>query len=376
MSSKDENIFSKESLITTEAGKDILKQAVFHSKGYKQFQHYKERTEEEFPNFVNRFTSDLYSFIKNDQNPTTTISDFISEVGATELLLDDSKINDVKARLSDFDNLKNTVKRILNSNFVKMTYPVFQALLDGAISSLNLQIANETRKALIDGHVIAIDLSEPMDRIIDRDEDIDYLDDYRLINPYLLNLARSNISKCGEEVLNSFEQGFKDARAGQYLDYKLKINPSSISYESMSECYKKYRAVMGTAGKNMALTKRPLEEIFYVGMARAGESVGCGNEIEDALRNGAIKIPSWPLYYSIHTNDVKRAFELTIKKSNLYLEDASIALDMLSQDFETKPFLEFLFLTVKHYNQFWYNQLKKLDPFASFKQKLDAIVKN
>lgn len=376
MSSKDENIFSKESLMTTDAGKDILKQAVFHSKGYKQFQHYKERSEEEFPKFVKRFVSDLYSQIKEDQNPSATLSNFISEVGANELLLESSKINDVKARLSDLNTLTDTVRRILNSNYVKMTYPVFHALLDGASSYLKLQVSEETRNALIDGHIIAIDLSEPMDRIIDRDEDLDYLDDYKLINPYILNLARSKISRCGEDVLKSFEQGFKDARTGQYMDYMLKVNPSSISDESMSECYKKYRAVMGTAGKNMALSKQPLAEIFYLGMARAGESVGCGNEIEDSLKNGAIKIPSWPLYYAINTNDVKKAFDLTIEKSNLYLKDAGIALEMLSDDFETKPFLDFLFLTVRHYNEYWYNQLKKADPFASFEQKLGAIMKN
>jgi len=376
MSSKDENIFSKESLMTTDAGKDILKQAVFHSKGYKQFQHYKDKSEEEFPKFVKRFVSDLYSQIKEDRNPSATLSTFISEVGANELLLESSKINDVKARLSDLNTLTDTVRRILNSNYVKMTYPVFHALLDGASSYLKLQVSEETRNALIDGHIIAIDLSEPMDRIIDRDEDLDYLDDYKLINPYILNLARSKISRCGEDVLKSFEQGFKDARTGQYMDYMLKVNPSSINDESMSECYKKYRAVMGTAGKNMALSKQPLAEIFYLGMARAGESVGCGNEIEDSLKNGAIKIPSWPLYYAINTNDVKKAFDLTIKKSNLYLKDAGIALEMLSDDFETKPFLDFLFLTVRHYNEYWYNQLKKADPFASFEQKLGAIMKN
>ena len=366
MSSKDENIFSKESLMTTDAGKDILKQAVFHSKGYKQFQHYKDKSEEEFPKFVKRFVSDLYSQIKEDRNPSATLSTFISEVGANELLLESSKINDVKARLSDLNTLTDTVRRILNSNYVKMTYPVFHALLDGASSYLKLQVSEETRNALIDGHIIAIDLSEPMDRIIDRDEDLDYLDDYKLINPYILNLARSKISRCGEDVLKSFEQGFKDARTGQYMDYMLKVNPSSINDESMSECYKKYRAVMGTAGKNMALSKQPLAEIFYLGMARAGESVGCGNEIEDSLKNGAIKIPSWPLYYAINTNDVKKAFDLTIKKSNLYLKDAGIALEMLSDDFETKPFLDFLFLTVRHYNEYWYKSIEEGRSFCQF----------
>lgn len=376
MSSKDENIFSKESLMTTEAGKDILKQAVFHGKGYKQFQHYKEKSEAEFSNFVKRFVSDLHAQIKGDQNPSATLSTFIAEVGANELLLENSKIDDVKTRLLNPDNLSVIVQRILNSNYVKMTYPVFHALFDGSNAYFNLQTPEEIRNALIDGHIIAIDLSEPMDRIIDKDEDLDYLDDYKLLNPYILNLARSKIGQCSEEVLQSFEHGFKDARIGQYVDYKLKTNLSSINDENMAECYKKYRAVMGTAGKNMAFCKQPLGEIFYLGMARAGESVGCGNEIEDSLKNGSIKIPSWPLYYAINVNDVRKAFELTIKKSDLYLEEAKIALEMLPDEFETKPFLDFLFLTVKHYNQYWYNQLKKADPFAGFEQKLSAIVKN
>lgn len=42
MSSKDENIFSRDS--DNRSGKEILKQVVFHSKGYKQFQHYKEKS--------------------------------------------------------------------------------------------------------------------------------------------------------------------------------------------------------------------------------------------------------------------------------------------------------------------------------------------
>lgn len=374
MSSKDENIFSKETLMTTEAGKEMLKQALLQRKGYKQFQHYKEKSEAEFPEFVKRFVQDLHASIKNDDNPSATMSSFINEVGAAELSLDGSKMNDVRTRLSDANVLADRVQRILNSNYVKMTFPVFHALLDGADSYLGLKLGRESREALIDGHIIAIDLSEPMDRIIDRDEDLDYLDDYKLMNPYILRIARAKIGLAGETVLKSFEHGFKDARLGQYVDYQLKQKPSSISDEKMSECYKKYRAVMGTAGRNMALAKHPLGEVFYQGMARAGESVGCGNEIEDSLKNGAMKVPSWPLYYAIHTGDVRTAFDLTMRKSDLYLEDARIALEMLPEKFETKPFIEFLFLTVRHYNQFWYNELKRTQPFAGFEQKLRAIV--
>ena len=259
--------------------------------------------------------------------------------------------------------------RILNSNFVKMTFPVFNALYDAAADYSGTSDP-QMRENLVDGHIIAIDLSEPMDRIVDKDEDLDYLDDYKLMNPYILKLARDKIAKGGDTVLKEFEEGFKDARVGQYIDTKLKSKPTEITEEEMNQCYKKYRAVMGTAGRNMALAQRPLGEIFYLGMARSAEGVGCGNEIEDSIKNGFVKIPSWPLYYSLLSGDVKKGFELTLEKSNLYLQDARLALELLPENFSYKEFLEFLFLTVEHYNQFWYNKLQKANMWSDFESKL------
>ena len=106
------------------------------------------------------------------------------------------------------------------------------------------------RKAVIDGHIIAIDLSEPMDRIVDKDEDLEYLDEYKFMNPHTCNGAL-NIAQGGDAVLKAFEEGFRNARIGD-IDVKLKMEPASINDENMTECYKKYRAVMGTAGRNMA----------------------------------------------------------------------------------------------------------------------------
>ena len=48
-----------------------------------------------------------------------------------------------------------------------------------------------------------------------------------------------------------------------------------------------------------------------------------------------------------------------MKKSELYLSDARLALELLPKEFAHTEFLEFLFLTVEHYNQYWYNQLHK-----------------
>jgi hypothetical protein len=374
MSSKDELIFSKEALMSTQAGKEIIKQRLLQSNGYKQFNHYKEKTEQEFHGFMQRFIMSLHRAVTADSNPAGTIHKFTEEASSQELALSDSSVPDIKARLSNPDILADRVKRILNSNFVKMTFPVFNALYDGASKYFGDSVSEEKRNAVIDGHIIAIDLSEPMDRIVDKDEDLDYLDDYKFMNPYILAIARSKIAQGGDSVLKAFEEGFRDARIGQHIDVKLKMKPASINDENMTECYKKYRAVMGTAGRNMALNRRPLSDIFRLGMAKAGECVGCGNEIEDAIRSDAVKIPSWPLYFILNTGNVRRGFELTMAKSNLYLDEAKIALDMLPENFQLKPFLEFLFLTVHHYNQYWYNELMRHASFDEFHKKIEEAV--
>ena len=374
MSAKDELIFSKEALSSTQAGKEIIKQRLLQSNGYKQFNRYKEKTEQEFHGFIQRFIMSLHKAITADSNPTGTIHKFTEEASSQELALSDSSVPDIKARLSNPDILADRVKRILNSNFVKMTFPVFNALYDGASKYFGDSVSEENRNDVIDGHIIAIDLSEPMDRIVDKDEDLDYLDDYKFMNPYILAIARTKIAQGGDSVLRAFEEGFRDARIGQHIDVKLKMKPASINDENMSECYKKYRAVMGTAGRNMALNRRPLSDIFHLGMAKAGECVGCGNEIEDAIRNDAVKIPSWPLYFILNTDNVRRGFELTMAKSDLYLDEAKIALDMLPENFQLKPFLEFLFLTVHHYNQYWYNELVHHAPFDEFHKKIGEAV--
>ena len=374
MSTKDGSIFTKSALMSTSSGKAILKQIFFRQLGYKQFNKYKMKTEQEFPEFTKRYLLSLHEVIVSDPNPSDTIRKFIEESGSSEFALDEQKINDIKSRLSKPEILADRVGKILNSNFVKMTFPVFTALFDGASDYLKENVPLETRNSIIDGHMIAIDLSEPMDRIVDRDEDLDFLDDYRLMCPYILEIARQKISQGGDSVLKAFEEGFKDARIGQYVDSKLKNKPESISDESMITCYKKYRAVMGSAGRNMALNHRPLADIYHLGMARAGECVGCGNEIEDAIKNGSIKIPSWPLYYSLNVGDIKRGFELTMKKSKIYSDDAKIALNMLPAEYPIMPFLEFLFLTINHYNEYWYNEMVRRNLFPYFEKNTNVLV--
>ena len=375
MSSKDDFVFSKGALMSTKAGKEILKQAILRERGYKQYNKYKLKYETEFEGFTKLFILSLHRRIISDTSPNSTVAQFAEEVGSHDMELDSSKVEDIKTRLSRPEILADRVQRILDSNFVKMTFPVFNALFDGSVSYLKEDISNELRTSIIDGHIIAIDLSEPMDRIMDKDEDLEYLDDYRLMNPYILDIAREKISQGGDSVLKAFEDGFKDARIGQLIDHKLKMKPESITDELMIGCYKKYRSIMGTAGRNMALNQTPLSEIYHLGMSKASESVGCGNEMQDAINEGAIKIPSWPLYYSLIANDVRKGFEITLKKSEIYLDEAKLALEFLPEEFELKPFLMFLFLTVSHYNQYWYHDITKRDLFKYFERTIHPLTR-
>ena len=48
MSSKDDFVFSKSALMSTKAGKEILKQALLRERGYKQYNKYKLKYENEF----------------------------------------------------------------------------------------------------------------------------------------------------------------------------------------------------------------------------------------------------------------------------------------------------------------------------------------
>jgi hypothetical protein len=373
MSGKDDYIFRKQNLLTTQSGRKIFKSGLIRDKKYTSFKFYLNKSKKEYDGFVQRYKDGIYGLIKSDNSPIQTHRDFIKEIGGThELELSSQEIETLKLKLEDPTDLFDRINRILNSNFIKMTFPVFYALFDGYAESTGLN-DHKMRNNVIDGHLIAIDLSEPMDRILDRDEDFDYLEDYKFINPYILLLAKQKISETAPGVMEEFQSGFDDALLGQQIDYDLKTKKLELTYDNLEQSYKKYRSVLGTAGRNMSLNQRPLSEIYYIGMAKAAECVGCGNEIQDAIVTKGIKSPSWPLFYSNLTHDVKSGFRLTLEKSKAYLSEASLALEMLDNDITIKPFLEFLFLTVSHYNEFWYRELvtKRADLLRKFQNELD-----
>src|SRR3712207_8735964 len=91
MSGKDESIFSKEALLRTHAGKDIIKERMLQGRGYKQFNHYKEKTEQDFPSFVQRFTLALHKAVTADSKPSGTIRKFAEEADSEELVLSHSR---------------------------------------------------------------------------------------------------------------------------------------------------------------------------------------------------------------------------------------------------------------------------------------------
>jgi hypothetical protein len=108
--------------MSTKPGKQIIKQALFKSKGYKLFNKYKEETENQFPNFAERFAKGLLDEIQSDANPNATQQAFGNEVGSTEIILNASEIEPIKSKLDNLEVIQDRVNRILNSNFVKMTF--------------------------------------------------------------------------------------------------------------------------------------------------------------------------------------------------------------------------------------------------------------
>ena len=319
MSGKDPSVTGRDALLSTGPGKQIVKQGLFKSRGYRLFARYREEYEARFPAFAESLAAELHAMIAADRDPGALQRRFADEVGDASMALEPEKIEGVRGRLADMSEMRDRVGRILDSNFVKMTFPVFSALYDAAAKPDAGASGGQLKEDVVEGHVIAIDLSEPMDRIADRDEDLEYLDDYRLMNPYILAIARRKIAAGGAAVERVFEEGFRAARDGQGVDVALKSDPLAATAELMERSYGKYRAVMGTAGRNMARADGPLGEAFALGMAKAAECAGCGNEIEDALKGGRVKVPSWPMYYSLLSGgDVRRGFEMTMEKGRPY----------------------------------------------------------
>lgn len=360
--------------LSTPSGRELVLRRAVGDRGIKQLEFYSEKANVYFSDLPTVYTKGLHNLIKQDEEPRRTLAVFEESYrNFPELALDDKKIDPVKQKLLNVDALRLRVNRLLASDFISKTGFIFLALCEGALKHNGITLTEEAKRNLLYGHMIAIDLSEGMDRAIDRDEDLEFLDDYRFMNPYILKLGQEMISAVDQSVYQSFESGFKRALKAQSLDRRAKEHPKSVTHENMNRIYGKYRAVIGTAGRNMALNRGKIAEIYDFGMAKAAEAGGCTDELMDSLKAGFFEIPSWPFFFAIQTGDPRKAFELTLKKGRCYLDEAKIALEMLPRDFPVRPFIDSLFLVLGHKMEHAYNTTMREISFSSLEEQLQKI---
>jgi len=360
--------------LTTSSGRKLFLQRMGGSQGVKQLQFYRDRATEYFRDLPVVYTHGLHNLIKEDKEPLRTLVVFQeANKSFPEFSLDDNKVEDVKRKLMDPGVLSQRVGNLLASDFIRDTGFIFLALTDGFLKHTGMTVSEEKKRNLLYGHVIAIDLSEGMDRVVDQDEDLEFLDDYRLMNPYILELAKRMISGVSQPVYQAFETGYRRALKAQSLDRKLKKTPRAITSDRMERVYDKYRAIMGTAARNMAFNIGEIAETYDLGMSRAAEAGGCTDEMIDSLDMKSLEIPSWPLYYTIQTNDPKKALRLTLSKGRNYLDQAHLALEMLPSGFSLSPFISALFLVLDHKMDVAYNEAVKGMPFEEILRQLSSL---
>jgi hypothetical protein len=360
--------------LSTSSGRELVLRKAVGDRGIKQLEFYRGKANGYFSDLPNAYTNGLHKLIKQDREPQRTLAVFEESYrDFPELALDDKKINSVKQKLLNIEELRVRVNTLLASDFISNTGFIFLALCEGALQHNGISVTEEAKRNLLYGHMIAIDLSEGMDRAIDQDEYLEFLDDYRLMNPYILKLGQEMISVVDQSVYQSFESGFKRALKAQSLDRIAKEHPKSVTHEKMNRIYDKYRAVIGTAGRNMAFNRGNIAEIYDFGMAKAAEAGGCTDELMDSLKEDSFENPSWPFFFAIQTGSPRKAFELTLEKGRCYLDEARIALEMLPRDFPVRPFIGSLFLVLDHKMEHAFNTTMKEISFSSLEEQLQKI---
>src|SRR4051794_17002818 len=102
MSGKDDYIFRKQNLLTTQSGRKIFKSGLMKDKKYTSFKFYLNKSKKEYDGFVQRYKDGIYGLIKSDSTPMQTHRDFIKEIGgAHELELSSQEIESLKLKLGD-----------------------------------------------------------------------------------------------------------------------------------------------------------------------------------------------------------------------------------------------------------------------------------
>ena len=132
----------------TKSGKKIIKQGLFKSKGYRQFNQYKEEYETKFPEFATRFTNVLLKLLNpeaqakiTDYNLWDNEEDYTTEsLSGNKLFIIIHDVNNIDKKLIDkiktlnnnitfwietviiTSNEPNSFKQFLESNNIKLKY--------------------------------------------------------------------------------------------------------------------------------------------------------------------------------------------------------------------------------------------------------------
>ena len=111
MSGKDQSAVSK-AFDEHKTWKQIIKQGLFKSKGYKLFKNTKKK-QKWISKFCRKVCTRTFNEIKSDTDPNSTQQAFGDEVGSTEIILNASEIEPIKSKLDSLDVVQDRVNRIL-----------------------------------------------------------------------------------------------------------------------------------------------------------------------------------------------------------------------------------------------------------------------
>ena len=76
MSGKDDYIFRKQNLLTTQSGRKIFKSGLMKDKKYTSFKFYLNKSKKEYDGFVQRYKDGIYGLIKSDNYSHTDTQGF------------------------------------------------------------------------------------------------------------------------------------------------------------------------------------------------------------------------------------------------------------------------------------------------------------
>lgn len=361
-----------EKLILTPEILQLSSHKFLRSKAWKQFLFYREKSKDRLQSFHRKLLKELHQKIKNDENPYGSASSLAEELGFTELNYNTRKeALQAKERLEDEKLLEERLYQLEETKFIKTTAPFFEGIID-AISKLERQ-PEEEMEQIYYGHYCAIQVSDGGDRIIDKDEELNRLEDYKLMVAHVDRIATENIEPY-PEVYKSYVEGLKLAKIGQRRDRELKENPRLITYQRMEECYLKVFEPIGRTARNLTKNIQPYAELLHVGAGKISSVMMIGDEEQDLIEGGKIEVPSWILYYSMQKGDIMEGLKLTLEKAKKYEEEARIMYKMLPGDFPIKPLLSLLFPFSRFFVKQQYQRVLSDAHLSTFQQQLEDLL--